>query len=261
MSRQKIYFYVAGYGTDQRFAVPVHLVAGDPYSDPWPTIRGLAGRWKGRTFRVTKHDLYSSIPPDAKLVPGGRAAIKENAPWEPKEAQAARVLRKKIATLNIDDAWTAKRADATFAQVERIAESLYPYNPDNTAWEYYKRDRERWLDAFRPISGYGDHHPGRLISMLDMILGAAERTKPPAPYSRGDVRAQARALAAEGHAQQLAASAGGSIERWFEAADAFEIAEDAWKEAGDDARAEQTAEVRERILKNLKPPPGRKRRS
>ena len=239
--RYPIYFYVSQYHREtQPFAVPVHLVYDTPGHE-WVSVRALAGRRAGEQFTIVRSELCRS-PSGARLVSGGREAIAQYGWRKPQEEDAARRLRKRIGEREL----TERQLRNAFEEVMRLATSLRAKTQGDIAWRYFDRDLENWDD--------GRRRGPKLIQMIDMILGAATRYTSPPVDQRSAV--YARAITLEDDANLLANAIGAPAReaprRWLEVADALEVAEDAWREAGDEDRADNVRAKRQNILTTIK---------
>lgn len=251
--RAPIFFYVARRGT-RLLAVPVHLVndAGD-----WPIVRALAGRDAGGTITVVRSDLYRSVPPNARLVPGSRGAIARYGRRRLDEEAAARRLRKRISERRsmIPDGFryelTQAQFERAFDETMKLAARVRSKTPRDVAWRFFDKDLDDWdLDE--------QYHYGgtRIFQMIDMILGAASRYEPPSINQHSPEYARAAAAESQANALLRAIVDHGEpvrppIEapaRWLEVADALEVAEDAWRETGDEDQADKVRTRRQNIL-------------
>ena len=242
--RAPIWFYVSRYREGaRRFAVPVHLMHG---TGPWQGVRALAGRSAGRTFTIVTNDLYSSLPDDARLVSGSREAIAKFGPRQLEELALAHALQKRIGQRRLSE----RQLQNAFKKTMQLAESVRRKTPNDRAWFYFDRDLEEWRSNIA--------RAGRLISMLDMVRGAAQRYQPPSADK--DSPAYARAVDLQDYANGLSLAisapsreaAARAPRRWLEVADALEVAEDAWREAGDDDRADNARVQRHNILTTIR---------
>ena len=258
--RAPIYFYVSQYHRETRpFAVPVHLVndIGRGVVDTgggWVTVRALAGRRAGGTFTIVRNELHHS-PGGARLVAGSREAIARYGLRVLEEEAAARALRKRIGPRRLSE----RQLRNAFARTIQLADRVRQKTPSDRAWVYFDRDLEEWRAGSR-TERYGT--PERLlVLMLDMVLGAASRYVPP----QADVHSMEyqRAEMLDRNANALfTRTLGLGFENpapWLEVADAFEVSEDAWREAGDDDRADRLAKRRHDILDVLGNPEDQQR--
>ena len=242
--RAPILFYVSHYQPGQRtrpVAVPVHLVDD---RDTWPTVRALAGRRAGETFVIVRDDLHYTVG-SARLVPGGREAIEKYGIRPLSQANAARALRRHIGR---HDAWSwsSRQLRNAFERVMEVATPVRQKTENDRAWAYFDRDIVRWRE--------GERSGARLVTMLDMVLGAAERYRAPDVDPRSPLYVRATVLERQANGLSIAIDAPAFEEptRWLEVADAYEVAEDAWREAGDEDRAENVAAKRQNILTTIK---------
>ena len=253
--RARISYYVARNRAGQLQAVPVHIVerTADP-NDAWAragwlTARALAGRRAGGTFNVHQNDIRHT-PSGARLVPGSREAIAKYGPRELEEAIVARALRKRIGQRSLTDRQFQNAVD----EITQLATRVRQKTPNDIAWRFFDRNLDAWNDRLPGGPGLRSHAP-IVINMIDAVLAAASRYRPPSVDENSLV--YARAAAAESHANALmrairAPLASEAPARWLEVADAFEVAEDAWLEAGDEDRADNVHAKRQNILTTIR---------
>ena len=222
------------------FAVPVHVVQDIPRSGS-ADVRVLAGRRAGDVIVVHRSDLHFTSE-GIRLVPGSHEAIARFGLRELEEVTAVRALRKRIGQRHL----TQGQLRRAFGELIALAERVRARTSNDRAWTYFDRDLERE----RQDGATG----AMIISMIDMVLGAADRYTP-SPVNQ-ETPAWKRAAALESDANEFALSirapASAAPRRWLEVADAFEVAEDAWQEAGDEDRAERVHSKRENILTTIK---------
>ena len=245
--RAPIFFYIgrnypsSATGEGAR-AVPVHIVY-DVNKSGLASVRVLAGRMAGSQITIHRSELHRS-PGDTRLVPGSHKAIAQYGQRELEEAAAARELRKRIGSRSL----SPRQLRNAFERTMQLAERVRRKTPNDRAWDYFGRDLEDWHA--------GKRTGGVLIRMLDMMLGAAERYVPP-PVNVHSMEYQ-RAEMLDANANALfTRTLGSGFENsapWLEVADAFEVSEDAWREAGDDERADRLAKRRHDILDVLSNP-------
>ena len=244
--RAPVYFYVTQYHRETRpFAVPVHLVGGQlEGGGEWVTVRPLAGRRAGQTFSIVRNELYRT-PGNARLIAGGRAAVAKYGMRELEEAAAARELRKRIGQRRLTERQLRNAISTTVELGARVRRKTL----DDRAWTYFDRDLEDWHA--------GNRTERLIIRMLDMVLGAAERYTPPRVDPRSAAYARAVMLESDANtlvsfAGMLGAPASSAPARLREVVDALEVVEDAWRDAGDEERAERARARREDILSSIK---------
>ena len=256
--RAPIFFYIgrnypsSATGEGER-AVPVHIV--DVNKSGRANVRVLAGRMAGAQIAIDRSELHRS-PGDSRLVPGSHKAIAQYGQRELEETAAARALRKRIGSRRL----TERQLRNAFERTIQLAERVRPKTPNDRAWVYFGNDLEDWYAGHRVYSG-GDLEDGRraeglLIQMLDMVLGAAERYQPPPVDQQSAAYARAEMLDAHANALYVRTlgSGFGDPRPWLEVADAFEVSEDAWREAGDDDHADRLAKRRHDILETVREP-------
>ena len=245
--RAPIFFYIgrnypsSATGEGAR-AVPVHIVY-DVNESGLASVRVLAGRMAGSQITIDRSELHRS-PGSARLVPGSRKAIVEYGLRELEAATEARALRKRIGSWR--GRLTERQLRNAFEQTMTLATHVRSKTQNDRAWRYFDGDVEDWHA--------GNHTGALLIRMIDMVLGAAERYQPPPVDQRSAV--YARAITLEDDANLLANAIGAPAReaprRWLEVADALEVAEDAWHEAGDEDRADSARAKRQNILTTIK---------
>lgn len=242
--RSPIYFYVSRRGSSRPFAVPVHLVDD---TGPWRVVRALAGRDAGGTFSIVPSELHHS-PGNARLIPGSREAIAKYGPRQLEAAMEARALRKRIGSWRGRS--TKRQQQNAFGHVMELAERVRPRTPDDRAWVYFDRDLESWRAGRLPETTTA----GMAIRLLDMVLGAAERYRPPPVDENSPAYVRAKMLDVHANALYVhtLGRGFGDAKPWLEVADAFEVSEDAWREAGDDERADWLAQRRDDILDTVR---------
>ena len=247
--RVPLYFWVSQYHRETRpFAVPVHLVGGQiEGGGEWITVRALAGRRAGETFTVVRNELYRT-PGNARLVAGGREAVTKYGPRQLEAVLEARALRKRIGSWR--GRLTKRQQQNAFDHVMKLADRVRPRTPDDRAWIYFDRDLESWRAGRLPETTPA----GMAIRLLDMVLGAAERYRPPPVDVGSPAYARAEILDANANALYVRTLGRGfgDPKPWLEVADAFEVSEDAWREAGDDDRADRLAERRHAIVDTVR---------
>jgi hypothetical protein len=141
-------------------------------ADGWHYVRGLAGRFKGRSFTVVGSEVSSYVPSGYKLAPGAKAFL----PKLSKEHAEAKKLALQVYKLIVSDvAIPISVAQKFLRKTNILANSLQPRTHSDISWRYVDKDLQ---DAAEEIkSRRSSYAMGKIHSALGLIAGAGEREK------------------------------------------------------------------------------------
>lgn len=149
----KIAFYCSYLGSrpyeGQQYCWPVEVVRDDG-RDAFVYVRGLAGRFKGRSFSVSRNEITSYVPKRAKLAPGA-AAFRPSLQYGP-EFKVAERVRAKVSRIPYVDGMvnphaSPKQVLGLLRQLEKAAVTLEARTPGDPAWQFYRKDFTQVFDA------------------------------------------------------------------------------------------------------------------
>jgi hypothetical protein len=155
-----------------KYCWPVEIIrTGGDYTH----VRGLAGRFKGRTFSTVPSEISSYVPKGYKLAPGAKAFLPKRSSEYVKASKLHTQTYKLLSSTYglSSNAVPTPVAAVLLKQAEALAATLRPRTPSDRAWEYYDKDVQEAKSEIE--SQRGAYAVGKVHKMLELIEGAASR--------------------------------------------------------------------------------------